>query len=123
MNKLQAIIPCDWGYAYDYLSIFEVKISKTNRDEKSISNHQQATDCILRQIGMKHYEVINSEEYKNLYAVNQRLFELVDLAKSDSVKASEVDEYVYKRYLAKIALLNKFFPSSEVGEQKIGYKQ
>lgn len=111
----------DFGYAYDYLSILFVKLEKTNRSDI----RDQYFDCFVnlcREVGDEfHGDVMFSDEYNNLVEVNRRLYDLVDLAKKDEVKASEVDMEVYQRFLAKKALQEKFFPNAAFSERKIGY--
>ena len=52
--------------------------------------------------------------------VNAYTFDMVDKAKSNLVKASEVDNCSYLRKLAKDALQLKFFNSKNL-ETKVGY--
>lgn len=109
------------AYAYDFHSIAAVKRDKMP-SAQSEQNWWRIDDDIVRQVGAeKHQLILGSTEYERLYAVNLRLYELVDLAKKDVVKASEVDQGVYDRWLAKKALQDKFFPSSQYQEQKFGY--
>jgi hypothetical protein len=120
--RLAATIPCDWGYAFDYLSIFHVKIEK-KKDDESKTNFSETSQHLIKLLGTKgFYNVYKSHEYQRLYDVNARLFDLVDLAKKDEVKASEVDAGVWERYLAKKALQERFFPNVPLAEQKFGYK-
>jgi len=118
MNKIT--IEVDFGYAFDFLSIYAVKMEK-HYNNVNVKNYTEAWHHIKSQIGDKIHEVMESEEYDNLILANTELFELVDLAKTDAVKASVVDAGVYKRFLAKRALQEKFFPDSDKIEQKIGY--
>ena len=117
-------IPVDYGYAFDFLSIYEVKLNKVDGAPlyQNIKNFTEANHHIKDQIGeQKFFEIIESQEYLDLVKANQELFELVDLAKTDAVKASIVDDGVYKRFLCKRKLQEKFFPDAEKVEQKIGY--
>lgn len=114
-------IPCSESYGFDFLSIYEVKIKK-NGGEKAVLNFNQTADHILKQIGIFLFNnILNSEEYKNLVRINTELFDLVDAVKHNPCLGKEIDSQVYKRFLAKKALQEKFFPESEITEQKIGY--
>jgi hypothetical protein len=114
-------IPVDPGYGFDYLSIFAVKTNKIG-DEKSITNYKECLEHIALQIGYVFTnEILGSKEYENLYKANLKLFEMVDLVKEDPCKGKELDDQVYVRYLAKVALQNKFFPEKRIIEQKVGY--
>ena len=119
-------ITVDAGYMFDFLSIYDVKLLKIGSGEnnQNLKNFNNTESDIVIQIGEDLYsKIIKSQEYQNLYYINRKLFDLVDLAKDDKVKASEVDAYVYKRFLAKKALRLKFFPESEEVEQKSGYEK
>lgn len=121
MKKIN--IEVDIGYAFDFLSIYEVKSVKLP-NKKNLDNYVSCLFCLASQLGEDTItEIIVSKEYKDLFNTNKELFELVDLAKTDKVKASEVDAGVYKRFLAKRALQEKFFPDAEKIEQKFGYEQ
>lgn len=114
-------IQVDFGYAFDFLSIYEVKINKVNTVQ-NVKNFTETYHYLKEQIDeRKFFEVMDSKEYADLLKANEELFDLVDLAKKDAVKASVVDAGVYKRFLAKRALLEKFFPEAEKVEQKFGY--
>jgi hypothetical protein len=116
-----ATIPCDWGYLWDYLSIFEVKMKK-KQEEKTIRNFLECCMHIQTQLDEKlFHSILSSPEYKNLVEVNSNLFDLVDASKNDSVLASTVDAGVWSRFLAKKALQEKFFPETELKEQKFNY--
>ena len=110
----------DESYAYDYLSILRVKALK-NGSEETISNFMHCSNNIKMQVGSKlHSQIIDSKEYKNLLNINKQIFDAVDKAKKDQVKASFVDSLNYKRFLSKKSLQDKFFDSPQK-EHKIGY--
>jgi hypothetical protein len=116
-------ISLDEGYVFDILSILDLKTNKTSGQikDKVITNFLKTSQQIKGQIGESLFNtIICSDEYKELYNANKIVFELVDKAKNDSVKASEVDIQNYERYLKKTRLQNKFF-NSEVQEIKINY--
>lgn len=111
----------DAGYAYDFLSILNVKINKSNTAIAK-SNFDEQDSIISSQVGSDlHKKIMSSEYYKHLYLVNSKLFDLVELVKKDPCLGKQVDDMVYERFKAKQALQNKFFPSSSYSEQKIGY--
>lgn len=111
----------DEGYAYDFLSIAAVKANRVPSHQNSVNLSRTAQDLISQLGEAKHDEIIASPEYSRLQRVNDELFTLVDLAKTDAVKASDVDREVYNRWLAKKALQERFFPNARFSEQKIGY--
>lgn len=114
-------IPVDESYAYDFLSILDVKRLKRQTPETeeyfgSCLNH------IASQVGtIKNEKIMLSKEYLDLFDINLKTFDAVDKAKTDKVKASYVDQLNYERYLCKKALQEKFFENSQK-EIKIGYR-
>ncbi len=113
-------IQVDEGYAFDHLSIIEVKLdcSPSHVNEK---NHGDASANIIRQIGHDlFHQIVESKDYMNLYDCNKKIFKLVDDAKEDLVTASEVDNANYERFVLKKALQEKFF-GSQIKEVKVGY--
>jgi hypothetical protein len=111
-------ISVDEAYAFDYYSIIFLKKENGVNVDKSINIIK---NDIIQQIGLELFnEIINSNEYNNLYMANKKTFDAVDKAKTDSVLASYVDECNYFRMMNKKDLQNKFF-SNELVETKIGY--
>ena len=109
----------DEGYAFDYLSILEVK---SNMDTTKYSQFIQCRDNIAKEISTEKFlQIYNSQEYKDLYAANLQTFKLVDLAKTDQVTASAVDKANYNRYLQKIKIQTTFF-NEPLKEVKLGYE-
>ncbi len=108
------------AYAFDYLSILEVKRNK-NKTELNINNYQNCYDFIKKQLDTNMFnDIMISKEYNDLYSANLNTFNAVDLVKNDSILGSTVDSYNYARYLAKVALQERFFPEP-LSEVKIGY--
>ena len=109
-------ISLDESYAYDLLSICQVKINK------KVNNCQKNYDIIYldikNQIGDLHLEILNSNEYLNLLEANSKTFDAVEKARYSSISAKEVDDLNMLRYKYKIELQNKFFPESIILEQK-----
>lgn len=111
----------DEAYAFDYLSILEVKITKKD-DENLKFILDVCKENIKDQIGKNLFEdIFGSLEYEKLFKINEDLFDAVDLVKINKVTAKYVDDLVYERYLAKKDLQSKFFKNS-ITEVKIGYK-
>jgi hypothetical protein len=110
-------LPVDESYAFDYLSILEIKANK-NGDKK---NYNLCKEHLILQIGLYEFlEITSSQEYKDLLEANFNTFNLVDAVKSDPCLGKKVDESNYTRFLKKQALQKKFFGS--IGQElKIGY--
>lgn len=113
----------DEGYAFDYLSILEVKhiLDPSNINKKNSFN--ECVKNIIEQITYSIYiEIKESKEYADLLNANLETFKCVDLAKTDQVKASDVDKANYIRFIKKNELQKRFFKSS-CTEIKIGYER
>ena len=110
----------DEAYAFDYLSILEVKKEKYSSNYKTwlnCSNHLQN-----QFESEKWLLMICSEEYKNMIKANLLTFEAVSKAKNNEVTAQYVDHCNYQRYIAKINFQKKFFDTNLI-ESKIGYEK
>jgi len=110
----------DEAYAFDYLSILEVKKQKS-----SISNDAWANCYIHLQNQFdneKWLYIINSKEYENMIKANELTFDAVDKAKNNEVTAQYVDNCNYQRHAAKQNFQKKFF-TSDLSELKIGYEK
>ncbi len=111
---------CAW---FDILSIYNVKIKECSgiKKEKSIDNFTKLGREIIDQIGkLKYDEILNSDEYHDLYQANLETFNKVELAQKDNGLAKEVDSCNYQRFIRKTELQNKFF-DNEINEVKVGY--
>lgn len=110
------------AYAFDFLAILQIKseIDQANNSE----NYNNCLLEIKKQINndRKLEDVLSSQEYKNLYLINKKTFQAVNLAKQDKVSARYVDDCNYERFLAKRKLQEKFFPEDNYKEKKIGYE-
>ena len=96
----------DEGYAFDYLSILEIKSMKNGNKEF----YNSCKENIISQIGLYNFlEIKASKEYKNLLQANLNTFNLVDEVKMNPCLGKEVDASNYERYLNKIKLQKKFF--------------
>ncbi len=112
----------DEAYAFDFLAILEVKY-KVSKNADVLFRSEQCYSHLERQLGKeKMEEVYFSDEYKKLVEANERTFEWVDKAKSDSCNASDVDRANYERCKCRNAIQDKFF-KTPVSEVKFGYKE
>ena len=91
----------DEAYAFDYLSILEVKNSELRNEIAAM---------IAKQVGvMKTMNVYASEEYDRLFETNKTLFDCVERARYGTITAKELDEANMQRHYAKQALQKRFF--------------
>jgi hypothetical protein len=110
----------DEAYAFDYLSILEVKKQKS-----SISNDAWAKCYVYLQNQFdneKWLHMMHSKEYENMIKANLLTFDAVDKAKNNEVTAQHVDYCNYQRHSAKQNFQKKFF-TSDLSELKIGYEK
>ena len=108
----------DEAYAFDYLSILEVKKEKLP-NSKNLDAFDICAKHIRNQTGEQlFYEIINSPEYNLLFKANEETFEAVEKARYGSISAKKVDDLNMNRYNKKIALQKKFFPNSILKETK-----
>ena len=105
----------DESYAFDYLSILQLKAEKSNDFEK----FNLISDDLRNKINDFDI-IIKTKEYIDLYDINQKTFDAVDLAKDNKVDAKYVDECNYERYLVKVKLQQTFFNNVLI-EKKLGY--
>ena len=110
----------DEAYAFDYLSILEVKKQKS-----SISNDAWAKcyEYLQNQFdNEKWLHMMHSKEYEKMIKANELTFDAVDKAKNNEVTAQHVDYCNYQRHIAKQNFQKKFF-TSDLSELKIGYEK
>jgi hypothetical protein len=107
----------DIAYAIDFLSILEVKLSKLN-DKISLNNFNDQKRFLSDQMDFNLFnQILNSEEYENLYETNKRIWESIDLIKTGNITAKHVDDLNYQRWILKNKLQSKFF-NHTTSEQK-----
>ena len=107
-------INVDEGYAFDYLSILEIKSINIGTDE-AIDTFQKCKDFLCSQISSDIFnKIYNSSEYNECKSANQLTFQAVERARYGDITAKEVDECNMKRYQAKVNLQKKFFNSDIV---------
>ena len=113
-------IEVDEAYAFDYLSILQVK------KQKSYLSNDTWRKCYMHLQNQfdpeKWLLMINSDEYKNMIKANELTFDAVDKAKNNGVTAQHVDYCNYQRHAAKQNFQKKFF-TSDLSELKIGYEK
>lgn len=110
-------LPVDEGYAYDYLAILQVKVNKNVAN--SGNAFAQCFDHIVDEVGIDlHSRICRSPEFFALIQANEKTFDCVERARYGEISAKEVDEANMERYRCKVNLQKKFFPLSNVTEQK-----
>ena len=110
----------DEAYAFDYLSVLEVKKQKS-----SISNDAwiKCYEYLQNQFDNEKWLcMIHSKEYESMIKANELTFNAVDKAKNNEVTAQHVDYCNYQRHSAKQNFQKKFF-TSDLSELKIGYEK
>jgi hypothetical protein len=113
-------INVDEAYAFDYYCILDLKL-KSGFIPKETINRIKAD--LIEQMGEELVEeIINSNEYKELFEANELTFKAVDKAKTDDVLASYVDKCNYQRMICKTNLQTKYF-NNKLTEVKIGYEK
>lgn len=107
----------DEGYAFDYLSILQVKNNLyPSQDKKEAFDN--CREFLFNQLE-NFNEIFSSEEYFNLLKINETTFHLVDKVRNNElIPAKDVDDANMERYYCKLALQKKYF-SSALTEQKI----
>lgn len=111
----------DESYAFDYLSILELKYRMDKENSQKKLNYTACYDYLKTQLGDLFLLITGSEEYKECLKANMMTFQAVDKAKTDEVPASHVDRCNFQRHSAKQALQKKFF-NNDLTELKIGYE-
>ena len=97
----------DEAYAFDYLSILDIK---KNLNLNCAKNWENCLDHLKNQIGENLIEkIINSQEYKNMLEANKITFDAVEKARYGSILAKEVDDANMLRHKRKLELQARFF--------------
>lgn len=105
----------DEAYAFDYLSILEVK---RDRSDQSMISWHNCFNYLKAQLSSDLFTlIINSNEYRNMVLINKKTFDAVEKARYGSISAKEVDNANMERHHAKIALQKRFF-TNNLTEQK-----
>jgi hypothetical protein len=83
-------ITVDEAYAFDYLSIIEIKSKNNNVINDAL---EIIKNDLISQLGNELVnKILSSEEYLTLYNANKLTFHVVDKAKKDEVNASYLDK-------------------------------
>lgn len=113
-------------FAFDYLSILEIKYEKSQTQEAFRSYEMCSIELELeyaKRYNASFYgNILKSEEYQNLKNANLKVFETIDAVHNGlEMTALELDQCNYLRFIAKKKLQEKFFiePFTEI---KIGSK-
>ena len=112
---------CDEAAAFDYLAILEIKMDKFPNNETVKQSYKNCCNNIKQELEKRNgllivpgsfYDIISSEEYKELKYANILTFDAVEKArygKEEDITAKEVDDCNIKRYEAKKTLQKNFF--------------
>jgi len=110
----------DEAYAFDYLSILDLKRQKKSDYYDAWLNCYKYLQNQFE--NEKWLSMIHSSEYKDMLKANSMTFNAVEKAKNNEVSAQYVDECNYLRYTAKQKFQIRFFDNKLV-ESKIGYEK
>ena len=115
-------VTIDEAYAFDMLSILQVKLNESIDETKRISieqNYRILSNDLQKQIGADKFQsVIKSHLYNELIIKNKEIFDLVDITKLMVGPPQDLWKENYNRYLAKQALQKEFF-ENEILETKL----
>lgn len=107
----------DLAYAFDFLSILQVKADEI-KDDISFNNFKYQKDYIAKQVKpLLFKKIIDSKEYKDLYSVNKNLWDSINLIKTKKISAKYIDDLNYQRWIIKNKLQKRFF-KTKTSEQK-----
>lgn len=106
-------IDVDSGYAFDYLSILEVKKTAQMADQSQIAKFLES---IQKQVGIElTKKILVSEHYKNLITTNQEIFDLLNQYQN-APQSTRILKKVYhankKRHIHKQNIQHSFFESN-----------
>lgn len=108
----------DEAYAFDYLSILEIKQTLYPSDTKTTA-YLECKNYLQNQLN-NFLEIYSSDEYKNLSLINKQTFILIDQLRSgEKISAKSIDDANMERYHKKQNLQNKFFYQKPLTEEKI----
>lgn len=101
----------DEAYAFDYISILEVKKSNSSRD---LMNYKITCQKIKSQVGEHMFDaVMKSPLYTKLVEVNRNIYDMIDLIRQEiaQLDAKLVDDANVERYKLKAKIQDEFFMS------------
>ena len=102
-------LPVDEAYAFDFLSVLDVKRRHTRSDQ---SNFDQLCADIADQIGPDiFHQIMKSKIYEDMVKINEEIYDLIDVLRQDIVEmdAKVVDDANIQRYKLKKRLQDEFF--------------
>lgn len=107
-------LPVDEAYAFDFLSVIDVKRKKSARDQTTFKDL-----CveIESQIGKDLFKkILESKIYAEMVKVNQNIYDMIDMIRDDIVEmdAKVIDDANNERYRLKKKLQDEFFMSGLV---------
>lgn len=108
----------DEAYAFDYLAILLIKSELYSSKEK----YETYIECFhyLESQIENFNEIIQSQEFKEIYEINKHTFILIDqLREGKYITAKEIDDANMERFNKKVQLHNKFFIDKKLREEKI----
>jgi len=116
-------VSVDEAYAFDMLSILEVKDNLAHSSDTN-KNYRKMRDEIILQIGLEKFgQVKCSLDYSTLVLQNTLIYQMVNevklLVDQDSL-ACKIDAANYQRFLIKKEIQKKWF-EKELKETKHGY--
>jgi hypothetical protein len=105
----------DEAYAFDFLSILEIK---KNHSDQAMQSWHNCFNYLKAQLPNNLFAlIINSQEYRDMVDANKKTFDAVELARNNKITSKELDKTNFVRYQMKINLQNKFF-SNRITEFK-----
>jgi len=110
-------ITVDEAYAFDYLSILEVK---KNRNPVQFIIFFDCSEKIAAQVGKEYFDaIIGSKQYRKLVDTNQKIFDYIEMIRNgENIPAYEIDDLNTVRYNLKTDLQRIFFKSEMALEKK-----
>lgn len=107
-------LPLSEAEAFDYLSILQVKV---DRGMDAATRYSEIARAIEGN-GVVLEEILMSPAYWDLYRANSICFDAIERAHADTISAAEVQRINHKRFLAKRALQERFWPHAPLAERK-----
>lgn len=104
----------DEAYAFDFLSIVDVKRKKSNRDQNTFKDLCIQIETQIDKDLFK--KIMESKVYAQMVEVNQNIYNMIDLMRDDIVEldAKVIDDANTERYRLKKRLQDEFFMSELV---------
>lgn len=104
----------DEAYAFDFLSILEVKINTVG----DYVSYEKCLEELKKQLGEKVTEIVQSKEYYDMVYINRKIYNMVDRIRAgEPISGKEVDAANTERFVIKKELQKRFF-GNDVQERK-----